>query len=205
MNISSHPFIQNELSAKLTWKINYLDFNYFFEDAHRLAINFIDKFRCYLVGLEGFLEVIEIWENNQSNPEEKDWQELFGTKFPWIFKSKFRHSKCNLWQQCYIGGQTFERSGAKYPDFILSSILTNNLAIVEIKTPTTTLMTKTNHSNVFATSAEFSSAIAQNIIYKDEVLKSYSDLLRKQVEAGKTDLLHMYNPRCLLVIGNTDP
>ncbi|MBS4212450.1 Shedu immune nuclease family protein [Neobacillus rhizophilus] len=206
VRISSDPFIQNQLTAKLTWKISNLDFNSFFDDAHRLAINFIEKFRCYLVGLEGFLEVIEFWENNYSNPKEEDWQELFGTKFPWILSQCFGIPNVIYGEQCYTGGQTFERSGAKYPDFILNSILTNNLAIVEIKTPMTTLMTKTNHHNVFATSAEFSSAIAQILSYKDEVLKSYSDLLRRQIEAGagRPDLLHLYNPRCLLVIGNTN-
>ncbi|MFJ8243689.1 Shedu immune nuclease family protein [Peribacillus asahii] len=167
------------------------------------ATSIIDKFIFSLIGLEGALEVWEYWENNRTKElTEPTWQGKF-EQYPWLLAQCFAVPHIIFQEQCYIGGTTPDGKGSKFPDFVYMTSGTENMMVVEIKTPDQHLMVDTGRSNIFAPSANLNKGVGQALFYKDLALKSYSTYLLNQSIAGKkNELKNLRNPRCLLVIGS---
>ena len=94
-----------------------------------------------------------------------------------------------------MGGKALDNTGGKIVDFLYSHDLTNNLAIVEIKTPQTRLLSKLYREDIYNISDELSGGVNQVLRYRDSLVKRSYDFCRN----GNTEVL---NPDAILIIGS---
>ena len=71
------------------------------------------------------------------------------------------------------------------------------MALVEIKTPTTNLLSGEYREGIYSVSKNLSGAIGQVLCYRDSLEKEYHSLLAKSAIEGL-----VFNPKCLLIVGN---
>ncbi|MDP9085668.1 MAG: DUF4263 domain-containing protein, partial [Pseudomonadota bacterium] len=101
--------------------------------------------------------------------------------------------------QAYVGGQTFDRRGGKIADFVLGHGLSDNLAIVEIKTPATVLLGKKYRgSNVFSAGSELSGAIVQVLDQRHELVQNFPSLAMRNKQLRDSQPTSI---KCIVVAG----
>ena len=137
-------------------------------------------------------------ENMQNDHEASFWQGFF-EKNAWILAQLF-HSPVMFFQgKKYLGGKGIDDHGGQYADFLYQNEITENVAIVEIKSPVKPLV-GTNYRQTFAISEEVSGGINQILKQKTELIRSYTDLFMKAAKSGTP--FNANNVECILVIGN---
>jgi len=140
-----------------------------------------------------FTEMLE-----KALPEAK-WQS-FLTQNPFILSLAFSVPALLVEEQAYAGGKRLNGRGGAVTDFIVASASTGNLAIVEIKRPTTELLgAKPYRQDVYAASAELSGTIAQVL---DQRVKLQRQLPLLKEDSGRGDIQD-YGIRCIIVAGRT--
>lgn len=135
---------------------------------------------------------------DKSLPEAK-WQS-FLTQNPFILSIAFAVPAIVVEEQAYVGGKRLNGRGGSVIDFLVASASTGNLAIVEIKRPSTELLgAKPYRPEVFATSSELSGTIAQVL---DQRVKLQRELPMLKDEPGRGDIQDN-GIRCIIVAGRT--
>lgn len=135
---------------------------------------------------------------DKSLPEAK-WQS-FLTHNPFILSLAFAVPAIVVAEQAYVGGKRLNGRGGSVVDFLVASASTGNLAIVEIKRPSTELLgAKPYRPEVFAASSGLSGTIAQVL---DQRVKLQRDLPMLKDEPGRGDIQDN-GIRCIIVAGRT--
>jgi hypothetical protein len=99
-----------------------------------------------------------------------------------------------------VGGRTFSGIGEKISDFLVKNNLTNNTALIEIKTPSTKLLNKKAYrESVYGPSQEFSGSINQLL---DQKYKFQKEIVSLKGNSRIYDL-ESYSVNCVLIIGKT--
>ena len=98
--------------------------------------------------------------------------------------------------KAYVGGKGIDNQGGNIVDFIYKNRLTENTVLIEIKTPSTKLLSGPYRDNVFSVSSELSGSVNQILTYKDELQKNYRDLK----DQSKVTF-QVFNPKCIVIIG----
>lgn len=99
---------------------------------------------------------------------ENAWQG-FMQRNPFILSLVFGRPIVKVGDQASVGGRTITGGGHKIADFLVRNSLTNNAALVEIKTPRAKLLNKTPYrNNVYAPAAELVGAINQVLDQKSK-------------------------------------
>jgi hypothetical protein len=134
-------------------------------------------------------------QKGETSTLEKKWQQFF-KDYNWIFSQLFASPVLYFGSEAYIGGKTINNKGGKIVDFIYKNALTNNLALIEIKTHLTPLLEQKPYrgKDVFSITKHFSGAIAQVLDQKDNLMKDFN-------KTCKGEELEAFNPRCIIVIG----
>ena len=146
---------------------------------------------------ERLRRVRDEFRSNLSNSSESYWQKFFEDN-AWIISQVFS-LPCALYKaQAYAGGKSLGNRGGNLPDFLYQNKLTRNLAIVEIKTPSTPLLGKQYRGESHSICEELSGAINQVLSYRQSLLNEFSSLY---VNSGAN--FEAFSPRCVVVIGNT--
>ncbi|MFH1281467.1 MAG: Shedu immune nuclease family protein, partial [Candidatus Omnitrophota bacterium] len=140
--------------------------------------------------------VHQVWVANKDNSREAFWQDFFKDN-SWVISYVFSFPVVLFKDKAYVGGKTLDNKGGEIIDFIYKHHFTENVLLVEIKTPTVKLLGSEYRNGIFSMSQDLSGAVSQILDYKNEILNSYADLIRK---AGKT--FAVFNPRCMIVAGN---
>jgi hypothetical protein len=78
--------------------------------------------------------------------------------------------------KAYVGGTGIDRTGANIVDFLLHNGLTENTALVEIKTPKTALLAGEYRGGVYSPSRELAGAVAQISNYRQSLIEQSSAL-----------------------------
>lgn len=134
---------------------------------------------------------------NLTNGLESYWQKFFEAN-AWIISQVFS-LPCALYEsQAYVGGKSLGNRGGNLPDFLYQNELTKNLAIVEIKTPSTSLLGKLYRGESYSVSEELSGSINQVLSYRQFLLNEFNSLY---VNSGSG--FEAFSPRGVVVIGNT--
>ena len=141
---------------------------------------FIDRFRGMLE--EGHGEAI--------------WQEFFNAN-PLILSLAFCCPIIKVGAQASVGGRKLFGGGEKITDFLMRNKMTNNAAVVEIKTPRAKLVTREFRSGVFSPSGTLSESIVQAL---DQRYQFQRDIFGIKVKSGNHDI-ESYAVQCCLVIG----
>nr|WP_231595864.1 Shedu anti-phage system protein SduA domain-containing protein [Bacillus sp. LK2] len=76
----------------------------------------------------------------------------------------------------YIGGKGLDNKEGKVVDFIFKNSITNDIALIEIKTPRKKLLSNEYRHNVFSIHPDLSGAIVQVLSYKDKIQKGFNSL-----------------------------
>jgi hypothetical protein len=90
-------------------------------------------YQTYGVGV--LQRVLDVWEDNQSTSNEEFWQSFFD-EYPFIVSQVLAFPVVVVENKAYVGGKTISDTGGHIVDFLLAHQLTQNVALLEIKTPT---------------------------------------------------------------------
>lgn len=135
---------------------------------------------------------------NISNSSEGFWHDLF-LNDPNILFSIIPSVSLIIQDEPFVGGKAIDNKGGKNSDFLFKCGI-RNTSLVEIKTPTTNLLTKGNRDGVFIPSSDLTSSIVQLRIQKDTLMKEYYTLKQKSNESGI--VFETYDPKSYLIIGD---
>jgi hypothetical protein len=141
--------------------------------------------------------VLEIWEKNQDNPSEEFWQSLFD-QYPFIVSQVLAYPIVVVEDKAYVGGKTIADAGGHIVDFLLAHQLTRNVALLELKTPTTKLLRGTPYrGGVYGPSGDLTGATSQVATQRDSLLRS------PELLAAHPEELAAFNSQGIVIIGRT--
>jgi hypothetical protein len=129
---------------------------------------------------------------NKDNDDEEFWQKTF-TENAVVLSQAFSVPVLILQGKAYVGGTGIDRTGANIVEFLLKNGLTENTALVEIKTPKTKLLAGEYRGGVYSPSRELAGAVAQISNYRLSLIEQSSVL---NVQA--------FNPSTLVIAGRFD-
>jgi hypothetical protein len=159
----------------------------------QLETDSINKINSIL-GLAELKKLISIWDLNKFNTDEGYWQNLFEAHSI-LLSQIFAYPVTVIGGKIYVGGKNIHNKNGNITDFLLANKISDNVMIVEIKTPSTKLM-GAKYRGAYNVSTELSGSIIQVSNYKDSLTKEFMHLTQ-QIEE-----IHAYNPDCFLIIGN---
>ncbi|WP_158288430.1 Shedu immune nuclease family protein [Mucilaginibacter psychrotolerans] len=150
-----------------------------------------------LVNLEKLIERFE--GMIEKKVSEAQWQTLFQQN-PFVINMAFGIPVVSVQGQASVGGRRLSGGGEKIADFLVKNSLSNNTAIVEIKTPATNLIYATAYrSGVHGPSQELSAAVTQVL---DQVY-----FLQKEINSIKVNSkiynIETYHVLGILIVGLT--
>jgi len=150
-----------------------------------------------LVGVNKLKDILKIWEENQNNSNESFWQKLLVNN-DIILSQLFSTPVTILNEQVYIGGKRTNNTGGNVVDFLYMNELTENTALIEIKNPSSPLLSKEVYSKkIYSFSTDLTKYLNQLEIYKDSLIKNYHNLLANSERSFK-----VFNPLCILILGH---
>ncbi|WP_298539345.1 Shedu immune nuclease family protein [uncultured Aquimarina sp.] len=187
-NMFGEIYIQINLSKEYSVK---KAFSY----ANKKLIELLNKIELKLSGLDKFLEVVNIWHKNKENRNEKFWQATL-SKYSWILSQSFNSPLILFEKEAFLGGKSLSNIKGRIVDFVLKNKLSQNIALIEIKTPKTKIIGK-KYRNVHTISAELTGSISQLLDYKEQLSKDFYSIY-----ANTDSDFVVFNPKLLLVVGS---
>lgn len=110
----------------------------------------------------------------------------------------FGYPAIKISEQASIGGKRLSGDGEKITDYLIKNGITNNLALIEIKKPSSALLNKTAYrGSVFCASTELTGSVTQ-------VLDQHSQLQQNIAMIKNNNRLYdieSYAVHCILIIG----
>ena len=130
---------------------------------------------------------------------EKKWEQFFKEN-SWIISNLFSLPVLLFANQAYVGGKEIFNINGKISDFLFKNSLTDNLAIIELKTHKSDLLAKKPYrgNDVFSLSEELSGAVNQVLDQKQNLLNDFHNLRSK---TGQDDWFESFNSKCLIIAG----
>jgi len=121
---------------------------------------------------------------------EEQWQNFF-EKYSWVLTHLFPYQVILKKGKAYVGGKTIENAEGRVVDFLFESNLSDNFALLEIKTHNKELLKPATYRkpDVFSWSDELSGGLSQCLDQKHTFIKDF----------GKEN--PSYDPKSILVIG----
>lgn len=144
-------------------------------------------------------DAIAIWNGSKENALEEYWQNLF-ERCPAAIAQLFPRSMLQIGKKCYVGGKALNNSGGNLVDFVYANRSTNNVVLVEIKTPKTKLLGKQYRGNAYAISEEITGSIVQVLNYRDSLIKEYYSLSQGEPE----NPFSAFSPKCVVIAGTIE-
>jgi hypothetical protein len=143
-------------------------------------------------------DLIHLWDTNKTNGDEEFWQIQFQSH-SFAFSQLFSVPVTLIEGKAYVGGQTIDRSDARFVDFLFSGGSASEAILIEIKTPVTPLMQKQPYrGNVYTPSRELTGSVVQVADYRRSL---YRDLDRLTQDTNYK--LAAFNPKAVVIIGNS--
>ena len=148
-----------------------------------------------LVSLE---RLIASYEDLLSKKTKEDtWQKLFNQN-PFILSLAFGYPAIKISDQASVGGKRLAGDGEKITDYLIKNGITNNLALIEIKKPSSSLLNKTTYrGSIYSASTELTGSVTQVL---DQCYQ-----LQQNIAAIKNNNriydIESYAVHCILVIG----
>jgi hypothetical protein len=149
-----------------------------------------------LVTLEQLVAKIEDWIGKSQS--EGKWQKLFAEN-PFILTLAFGLPATVVQGQASVGGRSFAGSGDKIADFLFRNRFTDNVTLVEIKTPQTDLFGREYRGGVHPPSRDLSGSVTQVLDQRFQLQGNLAQLLRN----SERNDLETYAVRGLVLVGRT--
>lgn len=139
-------------------------------------------------------------EENMKNSDESYWQNFF-SKNAWALSQLFASPLMICGGARYVGGKNITNSNAKITDFIYKNNLTNNIALIEIKTPCTKLFSDSDYrSQISNQSHELVGAVNQLLVQKQTCYENYTAIRSSSIDDLGEDF-YVQNIKSILLIG----
>lgn len=148
------------------------------------------------LNIENLRRVKNQMSQNMDNDGESNFWQIFFTKNAWILAQLFHAPVMFYKNQRYVGGKGMNDHGGQYTDLIYKNDITDNIAIIEIKSPVKSLLGR-DYRQAYALSDELSGGVNQLLLQKQTLYRSYANLLAESEERFEAN-----NIECILVIGN---
>ena len=165
-----------------------------FKKLQELQINDLKKLNL-ISSINSLKNVLKTWSDNKKNGDESYWQTFFKEN-SWIIAQIFSYPVILLQNQAYVGGKGINNKGGNVVDFLYKNSLSDNVLLVEIKTPITPIVGSAYRNKSYSISSDLSGSITQILNYKDELQKDYHRLVRQS-----TKIFQTFNPKCMVVVG----
>ena len=128
---------------------------------------------------------------------EPEWQ-AFLNENPFILSMAFGYPIVKVQDQASVGGRKLSGKGEKLADFLVKNSMTNNTAIIEIKTPSTKLLNKKSfREGVYTPSTILSGSINQVLDQKYQFEREIASIK----ENSQLQDIKSYSVHCCLIIG----
>jgi len=183
------------LSRLLDWALNAEDIPRLVRLLTDLGSQGLRKLNT-AVSLQSLKTSLQTWENNRSNSDEEYWQKTL-TENSFVFEYVFSWPCSIVKDKAYLGGKNISNTGGKIVDFLVKNRITNNAALIEIKTPLTALLGQEYRPGVFIPSVDLVGALSQVLDYKRSLLQDYHALTQGQHTPFET-----FEPRCVVFVGD---
>lgn len=165
-----------------------------FEKLQDLQIEDLKKLNL-ASSINSLKSVLKTWNDNKDNADENFWQTFFKDN-SWVIAQVFSYPVILFKDKAYVGGKSIENTGGNIIDFIFKNGFSDNVLLVEIKTPTTSLMGSHYRDNAYCISTDLGGSIVQVLKYKDKLQKNYYALGQESDKA-----FQVFNPKCMVIIG----
>ncbi|PRA10417.1 hypothetical protein CQ010_13910 [Arthrobacter sp. MYb211] len=150
-----------------------------------------------LVSLDRLIETYSHSLGQSKN--EKYWQTFFDDN-AFALQQVFGVPMVSVQSGASVGGRGFSGSGDKIADYLFKNSLTNNVALVEIKKPTTDLLESREYrKGVFGASKELNGAVTQVLDQAYQLTKNFAGLK----ESSRQWDLESYAVSCFVIAGRT--
>jgi hypothetical protein len=128
---------------------------------------------------------------------ENKWQEFFETN-PFILSFAFGYPLILTQGQASVGGRKLSGGGGKIADFLVKNPSTNNVALFEIKRPSTELLQKSEYrGDLYAPSSELSGSVLQVLDQRQHLVEEFPQIMRN----SRTYDIESFAVRLCLIIG----
>ncbi len=165
------------------------------ENLERLDISSLQQLNS-IVGLSTLKSSYAIWEANQGNSNEEFWQTTL-EKYSFVLSQIFSYPIVIVKGKAYVGGKSVTNKGGNLVDFLAKNEVSKNAVLIEIKTPTTSLLGTQYRGNVFNISKDLSGAIVQVLNYKHSLQSEYLALTQRSPSEVSS-----FEPACVVIVGN---
>ena len=133
----------------------------------------------------------------RENLPESAWQDFFSDN-PFILTLGTGYPVVRVQEQAFVGGRKVSGKGESITDFLLKNRMTNNSALVEIKTPTAKVLNANNgRSGVYAPHKDLVEGLNQVL---DQKYKLESGIAQLRFNS-KDVVFESYAVRCCLLVG----
>lgn len=164
-----------------------------------------------IIGVAKIENILEEWERNKNNSDEKFWQDFLHTNF-WILQQVFSYPIVLLQGETYVGGKNSKGRNGKggvVTDFLGQDQTTNSLAVIEIKTPCSKLIGgiyrgdkhSSNTNESYSIDGELSGAIVQ---LQNQINTAITNFKNTLEEDFREEQLNHICPHGILIIGCID-
>lgn len=184
----------NILSETIRWLSGLADTRLILAKLKEIKVGDLQKMNS-MINLNCLTNILDTWKTNKNNKAENFWQELFKDN-SWVLAQIFAYPMVIFQDKAYVGGKGIDNRGGNIVDFIYKNNLTENSALIEIKTPMTKLLSNQYRDNIYSVSNDLSGSINQILTYKEELQRNFADLMRNSQHP-----FHSFNPKCIVIIG----
>lgn len=152
-----------------------------------------------IVSLERLIDLIG--RHIKRNSAEAKWQALLELN-PFLLSMLFGQPIVILRPSANVGGITVAGDGSKIADFLLNNPLTQNAALVELKTPEMELLSKDYRANVYPPSRKLMGSVTQVLDQRLKLMTNIAQLKYNDKTKGIADL-EVSSVDCVIVAGRT--
>lgn len=149
------------------------------------------------VGLQNLKAAIAAWRTKENSNDEEFWQKTL-TENSFVLERVFSWPLVIVKGKAYVGGKSVLNSGGNIVDFLVKNRLTNNAALIEIKTPATPLLGRDQYrTGVYNPAEELAGGVMQALNYKQTLVENY-----QSTRGDQGDLYESFDPECVVILGN---
>lgn len=149
-----------------------------------------------ILGITKLKKLLTIWEDNKENADEEFWQGTLREN-AWVLSQVFASPTLLFQEKAYIGGKGLDNRGGKVIDFIYQNELSKEVALIEIKTPATELLSSEYRAGAYSIHPHLTGSIVQALSYKEQLIREYSSLGQN---SGSD--FNVFSPHCVVIAGN---
>lgn len=185
------------LSRLIRWATAEKNFSLLFDRLEELGEAGLSTLNS-AVGIAAMKRALLSWSENRTNSDEEFWQSLLAQQ-AYVLEQLFHVPIVIVGSKAFVGGKAIDNTGGKLIDFLVKNEITQSLALIEIKTPTTKLLASEYRSGIYNVSNDLAGSVQQILAYKDELSRSRDSLLRSGESHG-----HVLDPTCIVLIGHAE-